>query len=66
MSHELTDPVLLTAITTFSLDLFECKDIINNEDYMTPFYNEIKNMEELIPYLGFDKYWDLKEMSKKY
>ena len=43
-SHELTDPVLLTAICTFALDLFECKDIVTDEDEMAPFYDELKNM----------------------
>jgi hypothetical protein len=61
--HELTDPILLTAICTFALDLFECEDILNDEENMEPFYHDLKNMQELIPYLGFDKYWDLKEMS---
>ena len=33
---------------------------------MAPFYDELKNMQELIPYLGFDKFRDLEKMAKKY
>ena len=63
MAHELTDPVLLTAVCTFALDMFECEDILNNEEIMNPFFIELKSMQELIPYLGGDKYKDLENMA---
>ena len=66
MSHEITDPILLTAICTFALDLFECEEIKNNEEFMAPFHAKISDMKHLIPYLGFDKYQGLLEMSRKY
>lgn len=33
---------------------------------MNPFYDELKNMQELIPYLGFDKFRDLQKMATRY
>ena len=66
MSHELTDPVLLTAICTFALDLFECYELKFNEEFMFPFHAKISDMKHLIPYLGFEKYKDLLEMTKIY
>jgi hypothetical protein len=33
---------------------------------MAPFHAKISDMRCLIPYLGFDKYYDLLEMAKKY
>ena len=66
MSHEITDPILLTAICTFALDLFECEELKNNEQFMLPFHAKISDMKHLIPYLGFEKYYPLLEMTKIY
>lgn len=59
MSHDITDPILLTAICTFARDLFECPEIRYNADLMQPFYSRMQNMKYLMPYLGFDRYPDL-------
>ena len=32
MSHDRTDPILLTAICTFAYDVFECEEIMADED----------------------------------
>lgn len=66
MSHEITDPLLLTAICTFALDLFECDELKYNEEFMMPFHAKISDMKHLIPYLGFEKYYPLLEMTKIY
>jgi hypothetical protein len=38
MSHEKTDPIFLTAVCTFALDLFETPEVANDAEFMEPFY----------------------------
>jgi len=38
MGHEKTDPILLTAVCTFALDLFECPQLRYNAEFMGPFH----------------------------
>lgn len=66
MGHEKTDPILLTAVVTFCYDLFECEDIRFDEEKMKPFHEVIKNMEFMMPYLGFHMYPRLLEMTRRY
>lgn len=66
MSHKKTDPILLTAICTFALDLFETEELRVNQDIMEPFYNCISDLNYMIPYLGFDSYFDLLQMTRGY
>ena len=66
MSHDYTDPILLTAVCTFALDLFECDELRTNQDVMQPYYDEMQSMMHLIPYMGFEKYPQLLQMTRKY
>ena len=66
MNHERTDPILLTAICTFALDLFECDDLRQNGDFMKPWSDRMNNLKEMIPYLGGEKYQDLLVMTRQY
>ena len=66
MAHKETDPILLTAICTFALDLFMCEEIKNNENNMRPYYDKMKDMYYLVPYLGFDSYPNLLAMTRRY
>lgn len=66
MTHEKTDPILLTAICRFALDLFETEEVRTNEKFMEPFYRGTASLRLMIPYLGFDRYPDLVMMTKKY
>ena len=64
--QELTDPLVLTAICTFTIDLFESPEIKNSTKEMEPYANELENMEHLVPYLGGDKYQALLQMTRRY
>lgn len=66
MSHRKTDPILLTAICKFCLNLFNVKEIRYDQDRMIKFQKQIKNLVEIMPYLGMAKYPDLLAMSKRY
>lgn len=46
------DPILLTAVCTFAYDLFETKELLENPKVVKPFYEAIKDLKELMPYLG--------------
>ncbi len=50
------DPILLEAVCTFALDLFESDNIINDEEYSRPFFEALDNFKTLLPFLGGDKY----------
>ena len=66
MGHETTDPILLCGICRFALDLFECRDLRYNEEFMAPFAKKIQSLNQMVPYLGGDKYFALLEECKKY
>ena len=66
MSHPKTDPILLTAICTFALDLFECPDVRYDAVVMAPFHKNMADMKYLVPYLGFDSFFYLLEKTKPY
>ena len=66
MSHPKTDPILLTAICTFALDLFECPQIRNDPVVMAPFHKNMSDMKYLVPYLGFDSFFYLLDKTKPY
>ena len=66
MGHDFTDPILLTAVCKFAKDLFETEDIRCNEEAMKPFSDKIQSLNQVIPYLGGEKYFDLLEMCKVY
>jgi hypothetical protein len=66
MSHPITDPILLTAICTFALDLFECDELRFDQQMMEPFHKNLSDMKYLIPYLGFGNYLSMMESSKRY
>ena len=59
MSHYKTDPILLTAVCTFALDLFQCKELRYRKRFMEPFFNKMANMKYMVMYMGFDRYPDL-------
>lgn len=56
MSLKQTDPIILTAVCTFALDVFESRQVKENEEVMEPFYVAIGNMLEVLPILGGNKY----------
>lgn len=66
LSQPKADPILLTAVCTFALYLFNCEEIRFNKRNMTPFYEMTSDLNNLIPYMGFEKYPDLILMAKKY
>jgi hypothetical protein len=66
MSHDRTDPILLTAICTFAYDVFECEEIMADEDRMSRYQRAIQNLNCMIPYLGFGSYRYLLSETKKY
>jgi hypothetical protein len=66
MGHTETDPILLTAVCTFALDVFEAPEVENDAKIMKPFYEGTKSMVELMPYLGGSKYPLLVEKCAKY
>ena len=66
MGHDNTDPILLTAVCTFALDLFQTEDLKYHEEFMEPFSEKIQSLNQMIPYLGGEKYFDLLEMCKTY
>lgn len=41
MGHDTTDPLLLTAICKFALDLFQTDDLKYDEEFMLPFSSKI-------------------------
>ena len=66
IGNEETDPILLTAVLTFALDLFECPEVKNDEEYMWTFAKGIKNLIYVTPLLGLDKFDRLVEMTSEY
>lgn len=66
MRHPQTDPILLTAICTFALDLFQCEELRFHALVMEPFYEKMSNMKYMIPYLGFEMYPKLLQMTRRY
>jgi hypothetical protein len=66
MGHDRTDPILLMAVCTFGLDLFDCEEIKTDQEAMEPFYRGIKDMKYLIPYLGFEAFPWLQAASSRY
>jgi hypothetical protein len=66
MSHQRTDPILLTAICKFALNLFKCQELKTDSDYMAPILDKISNMSYLIPYLGGGMYNELLLMTNRY
>ena len=65
-SHPRTDPILLTAICTFCCDVFENEALTDDEEFMFSFFEQLNYMQELLPYVGMEKYPDLTRMVKKY
>lgn len=66
LGHQKTDPILLTAICTFAIDLFECDELRYDEENMREFSNTIRDLQHLLPYLGFDMYDELLAMTGRY
>lgn len=66
MRHPQTDPILLTAICTFALDLFRCEELRTSALEMAPYYEKMSNMKYMIPYLGFEMYPKLLQMTRRY
>lgn len=66
MGHAETDPILLTAVCTFALDVFETDEVKDDAIFCDRFYQGTKSMVELMPYLGFYKYPGLMERCAKY
>jgi len=66
MSHSKTDPILLTAVCKFALDLFECDELRYNKQFMQPYFSKMLNMKYLVPYMGGERYPDLLQMSQRY
>ena len=66
MSHKKTDPILLKAICTFALDLFESDELRYDAERMEPFHKQMADMKMLIPYLGMERYPDLLAMTGRY
>jgi len=56
LKTEKVDPILLEAVCTFALDLFETDNIMNDEEYSRPFFESLDNFKTLLPFLGGDKY----------
>lgn len=52
MSHPKTDPVLLTAICSFTLSLLSCEEIKTDKEFMLPFYERLSNLRFMLPYMG--------------
>ena len=48
------------------MDLFECEDLKNNEEFMRPWSDKMNKLLEMIPYLGGSKYQDLLVMTRNY
>ena len=73
IGHNRADPILLTAVCTFALDVFETDEIVKDSDFMKPFFEVIMNLIELMPYLGvsnekmpINKYSLLLQMTRAY
>ena len=66
MGNEITDPILLTSVCKFTRDLLENNVIKNSSDKMEPYHIRMKNLKMMIPYLGFEKYPLLLEMTRRY
>ena len=66
MAHDLTEPILLTAICKFAEDLLECDEILEKKKNMQPYFDVMDNFKQLIPYLGKEKYPLMLEMTRKY
>jgi hypothetical protein len=64
MNQEKTDPLLLTAVCQFSLDLFETTAV--SEDGESIFYTKIGNLLEVLPVLGGSKYMSMLESTLIY
>lgn len=47
---------MLTAVCTFTLDIFTCDEIKENSDKMRPFYDRLDNLKKLMPLIGMDKF----------
>ncbi len=66
-SHYKTDPVLLTSICHFARQYFSREEIRVNQKVLEKKATEkMKNLVELIPYMGMKKYDDLLKMSRRY
>ena len=66
MSHERTDPILLTAVCKFANDILEYPAIRDDVEEMRPYHERMQSLKYMIPYLGFEKYPDLLEMTQRY
>ena len=66
MSHSKTDPILLTAVCKFALDLFECDELRYNQQFMQKYFSKMALMKYLVPYMGGERYPDLLQMSDRY
>lgn len=66
MSHPKTDPVLLTAICSFTLNLLQCEEIKKYKEVMLPFYEKLSNLRFMLPYMGDEMLGELLQMTKVY
>jgi hypothetical protein len=66
MSHQKTDPILLSAVCRFALHFFKTEEVRKDPSFMEPFFIATSSMRQLVPYLGFEKYGDLISMTEKY
>ena len=60
------DPIMLTAVCSFTLDVFKCEEIRDRREKMRPFADRLDNLKKLIPLLGMEKFQELLTISRKY
>ena len=66
MSHDRHEIILLTAVCTFALDLFECVELRDDPVFMEPFAEMTGYLTHIMPYLGFEYYPRLLEQAQFY
>jgi len=66
LSHNKTDPILLTAVCNFTLNLFKQTELKDDMQYMAPFLDKICNLTFVMPYLGGNMYFELLKMTSRY
>ena len=66
LTHNNTDPILLTSICYLAEKILNCESIKSDPDKLADKINRMQSCENLLPYLGMGKYRDLLQNTSKY
>ena len=66
LTHNMTDPILLTAITYLAEKVLNIAEVNQNPEILADKVNRMQSCEGLLPYLGGEKYKELLKNTAKY